>query len=116
MDGFLSRILYKCHLEEVASVGDWLKICPQFDSRVAYPRPSLASMPLLNPGEGMSPSPDELRLCIDPCMEPCERGGGVSLLALCHMSLLTLACWVCGENSSTPERERARIHRFKELK
>ena len=35
MDGFFSRLPYKCHLEEVASVGDWLKICPQLDSKVA---------------------------------------------------------------------------------
>ena len=34
MDGFFSQLPYKCHLEEVASVGDWLKICPQLDSRV----------------------------------------------------------------------------------
>jgi hypothetical protein len=25
---------YKCHLEKVASVGDWLKIDPQHDSRM----------------------------------------------------------------------------------
>ena len=35
MDGFFSQFPYKCHLEEVASVGDLLKICPQLDSRVA---------------------------------------------------------------------------------
>jgi len=33
MDGFLSQLPYKCHLEEVASVGDYFKICPQLDSR-----------------------------------------------------------------------------------
>ena len=33
MDGFLSQLPYKCY-EEVASVGDGLKICPQLDSRV----------------------------------------------------------------------------------
>ena len=33
MDGFLSDLLYKCHLEEVASVGYLLAICPQLDSR-----------------------------------------------------------------------------------
>ena len=33
MDGFISQIPYKCHLEEVASVGDCLKIRPQLDSR-----------------------------------------------------------------------------------
>ena len=30
-------IPYKCHLEEVAFVGDSLKICPQFESRVEHP-------------------------------------------------------------------------------
>ena len=35
MDGFFSRPPYKCHFEEVASVGDLLSICPQLDSRVA---------------------------------------------------------------------------------
>ena len=34
MDGSLSQLPYKCHLEEVASVGNWLKICPRLDSRV----------------------------------------------------------------------------------
>ena len=34
MDGFFSRLPFRCHLEEVASVGDRLKICPQLDSRV----------------------------------------------------------------------------------
>ena len=33
---FLSQVPYKCHLEEVASMGDSLKICPQLDSRVNY--------------------------------------------------------------------------------
>ena len=36
MDGFFSQLSYKCHLEEVASVGDLLKICPQLESRVGY--------------------------------------------------------------------------------
>ena len=31
MNGFLSQIPYKCRLEEVASMGDYLKICPQLD-------------------------------------------------------------------------------------
>ena len=35
MDGFFRQLLYKCYLEEVASVGDWLKRCPPLDSRVA---------------------------------------------------------------------------------
>ena len=35
MDGFFGQLLYKCHLDEAASVGDWLEICPQLDSRVA---------------------------------------------------------------------------------
>jgi len=30
----LSQLTYKCHLEEVASVGDCLNICPQLDSRM----------------------------------------------------------------------------------
>ena len=34
MDGFFSQLPYKCYLEEVASVGNGLKICPQLDSRV----------------------------------------------------------------------------------
>ena len=34
MDGFFSQFPNKCHLKEVASVGDCLKICPQFNSRV----------------------------------------------------------------------------------
>ena len=38
MDGFFSQLQYKCHLEEVASVGDRLKICPQLDSRVGNRR------------------------------------------------------------------------------
>ena len=38
MDGFASQLPYKCHLEAVASVGDWLKICPQLDSRVVGDR------------------------------------------------------------------------------
>ena len=29
----LSQLPYKCHLEEIASVGDGLKICNQLDSR-----------------------------------------------------------------------------------
>ena len=36
MDGFFSQLPYKCHLEEVASVGDCLNICPQLDSRVGH--------------------------------------------------------------------------------
>jgi len=35
MEGFFSQLPYKCHLEEVASVGDRLEIFPQLDSRVA---------------------------------------------------------------------------------
>ena len=31
---FFSQLLYKCLLGEVASVGDWFRICPQLDSRV----------------------------------------------------------------------------------
>ena len=34
MDGFFSQIPYKFHLEEVESVGDWLKFFPQLESRV----------------------------------------------------------------------------------
>ena len=34
MDGFFSHLPYTCSLEEVASVGDGLKICPQVDPRV----------------------------------------------------------------------------------
>ena len=33
MDGFVIHHPYKCHLEEVASVGDLLKIWPELDSR-----------------------------------------------------------------------------------
>ena len=35
MDGIFSLLPCKCHLEEVASVGFCLKICPQLGSRVA---------------------------------------------------------------------------------
>ena len=35
MDSFFSQLLYKCYLEEITSVGDWLKICPWVTSRVA---------------------------------------------------------------------------------
>ena len=35
MNGFFGQLPYKCRLEEVASVGDWLKNFPQLDSRVA---------------------------------------------------------------------------------
>ena len=34
MDGFFSQLPYKYHLEKVAFAGDYLKICPQLDSRV----------------------------------------------------------------------------------
>ena len=34
MDGLCSQFPYKCHLEEVASVGDCLEIFPQLYSRV----------------------------------------------------------------------------------
>ena len=34
MGGFFSQLPYKCHLEEVASVGDGLEICPWVTSRV----------------------------------------------------------------------------------
>ena len=34
MDGLFSQLPYKCHLKEVASVGGWLEICPQLNSRV----------------------------------------------------------------------------------
>jgi len=33
-DRFLSRLPYKCYIEEVASVADWLEICPWVVSRV----------------------------------------------------------------------------------
>ena len=36
IDGIFSQLPYKCHLEEVASVGDWLKMCPGLDSRVVH--------------------------------------------------------------------------------
>ena len=36
MAGFVSQLPCKFHLEEVASAEDWVKICPQFDSRVVY--------------------------------------------------------------------------------
>jgi len=32
MDGFFSQLTYECHLEEVASVGHRLYICPQLNS------------------------------------------------------------------------------------
>ena len=35
MNGVSSQLPYKCHLEEVASVGDCLQICPQIDYRVS---------------------------------------------------------------------------------
>ena len=47
IDGFLSQHPYKCHLEEVASVGEWLKICPQLDSRVEGAGLELAGSQLL---------------------------------------------------------------------
>ena len=34
MDGLFGQFRYKCYLEEVASVGDCLEICPQLDSRL----------------------------------------------------------------------------------
>ena len=34
INGFFSQLPYKCHLEEVTSVSDLLKICPRLDSRV----------------------------------------------------------------------------------
>ena len=34
MDGLFSQFPYKCHLEEVASVGDGLESCTLLDSRV----------------------------------------------------------------------------------
>ena len=34
MDGFFRQLPFRCHLEEVASAGDRLEICPQLDSRV----------------------------------------------------------------------------------
>jgi hypothetical protein len=45
MDGFFSQLLYKCHLQESASVGDRLKICPHIDSRVVplQPPPPLST-------------------------------------------------------------------------
>ena len=36
IDGFLSKLPYKCHHTRVASVGDGLKICPQVTSRVVW--------------------------------------------------------------------------------
>jgi len=36
IDGFFSQLPYKCYLEEVASVGDCLKICPWVTSRAEY--------------------------------------------------------------------------------
>ena len=34
--GFFCQLQYKCHQNRVASVGDWLKICPWVTSRVAH--------------------------------------------------------------------------------
>ena len=34
MDGLFSQLPHKCHQNQVASVGDWLKIYPWVDSRV----------------------------------------------------------------------------------
>jgi len=34
IDGFLSQLPNRCHLEEMASVGYWLMICPELDSKV----------------------------------------------------------------------------------
>ena len=34
MNGFFSQLPFKSYLQEVASVGDQMKICPQLDSRV----------------------------------------------------------------------------------
>ena len=36
MGGFFSQLPCKCHLAEVASTGDSLKICPQLDSRPVF--------------------------------------------------------------------------------
>ena len=36
MDVVFGQLPYKCHLEEVVSVGDRLAICPQLDSRMDY--------------------------------------------------------------------------------
>ena len=36
IDGFFSQLPYKCHQNRVASVGDWLQICPWVASRVVY--------------------------------------------------------------------------------
>ena len=47
MDGFFSQLPYKCHLEEVASVGDGDEIWPQLDSRVGFNRLELAALPAL---------------------------------------------------------------------
>jgi len=33
MGGVFSQLPYKYRFEEVASVGDWLKVCPQLDFR-----------------------------------------------------------------------------------
>ena len=38
MDGFLSQLSYKYHLDEEASVRDLLKICRRLDSRVDFGR------------------------------------------------------------------------------
>ena len=35
MDGFFGQLQYKCHIKEVASVGNWPEISPQLNSRVA---------------------------------------------------------------------------------
>jgi len=46
---FFNQLPYKCHLEEVAFVGDWLKICPQLDSRVGRVDQTLATLSSKSP-------------------------------------------------------------------
>ena len=42
MDGFSSQLVYQYHLEEVASVGNALEICPQLICRLAHHESALA--------------------------------------------------------------------------
>jgi len=53
IDGFFIQLPYKCHQNRVASVGDWLKICPWVAYRVVLVQPfSPAPFPHLRAGRG----------------------------------------------------------------
>ena len=51
MHGFFSQLPYKCHLEEVAFMGDVLKLCPQLDSRAVPLLPNTVSSLFVSSGK-----------------------------------------------------------------